>query len=57
MLMFYYACATWKKKRVETVYTITLHQKSSYTAFEVMLIHAIVIETIGIDCGAGMENR
>lgn len=48
MLMFYFACASWKKKRVESVYTITLHQKSSYIAFQIMLIHAIVIETIGI---------
>lgn len=48
MLMFYYACASWKKKQAENDHSITLHQKSSYIALQMMLIHAIVIETIGI---------
>ena len=44
-LMFYYACASWKRK-AKTGFT--LHQNSSIIAFEIMMIHAIVIETLGI---------
>ncbi|EON72033.1 hypothetical protein [Lysinibacillus sphaericus] len=44
-LVLYYACASWKR----TARTgLTLHKNSSYIAFQMMLIHAIVIETIGI---------
>ncbi|WP_433956729.1 beta-carotene 15,15'-monooxygenase [Cytobacillus horneckiae] len=45
MLMFYYAFLSWKRKPSEG---ITLYKNSSYIAFQVMLIHAIVIETLGI---------
>lgn len=44
-LMFYYACATWKRKAKTG---LTLHQNSSIIAFQIMMIHAIVIETLGI---------
>ena len=44
-LMFYYACGTWKRKAKTG---LTLHQNSSMIAFEIMMIHAIVIETLGI---------
>lgn len=48
MLMFYYAFGMWKKKPQSKENTFTLDKNSSLIAFQVMLIHAIVIETIGI---------
>lgn len=45
LLIYYYALCSWKKKRKDG---ITLHQNSSYIAFQVMLIHAIVVETLGV---------
>lgn len=48
MLMFYYAFISWRKKPVNAINTITLHHNSSYIAFQVMLIHAIVLETLGV---------
>lgn len=47
-LMFYYAIFTWKKKAPSHPNIITLHKKTSYIAFNVMIIHAIIIETIGL---------
>jgi hypothetical protein len=47
-LMFYYAFASWKRKPPSGENTFTLHQRTSMIAFHVMLIHAIIIETIGI---------
>ncbi|MBB4823105.1 competence protein ComGC [Sporosarcina luteola] len=46
-LMFYYALASWKRKPSLAQNQFTLHQKTSLVAFNVMLIHAIVVETIG----------
>ena len=48
MLMVYYAFASWNKKVKISKNQFTLHQKSSYIAFQIMLIHAIVIETVAI---------
>lgn len=48
ILIFYYAFFLWKKKPVYQENTFTIHQKSSLIAFQVMMIHAIVFETIGI---------
>lgn len=48
MLMFYYAFASWKKIPLTGKDRFTLHTKTSFIAFYIMLIHAIVIETIGI---------
>lgn len=48
LLMFYYALFTWKKKAPSHSNVITLHKKTSYIAFNIMLIHAIIIETIGL---------
>ena len=45
LLLFYYALASWKKKAPSG---ITIYKKSSYIAFQVMLIHAIVVETLGV---------
>ena len=44
LLVFYYAFASWKKKPMEGV---SLHQNSSYVALQVMLLHAIVLESLG----------
>lgn len=48
MLMFYYAFCLWKKEPAHKENTFTLHQKSSLIAFQVMMIHAIVVETLGV---------
>ncbi len=45
LLVLYYGFASWKRKERAG---ITLHKSSSYIAFQMMMIHAIVIETIGI---------
>lgn len=47
-LAFYYAFFTWKKKPEDNAESISLHKETSIIAFHIMLIHAIVIETIGI---------
>lgn len=47
-LMFYYAFASWRKKPIDdNPSTFYLHRKTSLIAFYVMMIHAIVMETIG----------
>ena len=46
LLMAYYAVVSWKKPIQQS--GMTLYKNSSYIAFQVMMIHAIVIETIGI---------
>ena len=48
IVMFYYAFASWKKRPITGDNQFTLHKKTSFIAFYIMLIHAIVIETIGI---------
>lgn len=47
-LMIYYAFFTWRKKKPSHAGVVTMHEKTSAVAFNIMLIHAIVIETIGI---------
>lgn len=47
-LAFYYAFFTWKKRPTDDPRAITLHKNTSSIAFTLMLIHAIIIETIGI---------
>ncbi len=44
-LVLYYAFASWKRRERRG---LTLHKNSSYIAFQIMLIHGIAIETIGI---------
>ena len=44
-LMFYYAIMGWK--RAPALRTVTIHQKTSYLAMMIMLIHGIVLESIG----------
>ncbi|MFD3449530.1 hypothetical protein ACFDTO_33670 [Microbacteriaceae bacterium 4G12] len=48
MLMFYYAFGSWKQKPKQKENTVTLYKNSSFMAFQLMMIHAIVIETLGI---------
>lgn len=48
LLMFYYAFASWRKKFQLQPNQFTLHQKTSMIAFQVMVIHAIIFETVGI---------
>ena len=48
MLMFYYAFGAWKKKPLPAEDAFTLHRNTSHMAMQLMLIHAIIIETIGI---------
>lgn len=48
LLLFYYAFGMWRKKPQSKENTFTLHKNSSLIAFQLMLIHAIVIESIGI---------
>ncbi|WP_066072552.1 beta-carotene 15,15'-monooxygenase [Neobacillus soli] len=48
MLMFYYAFAAWRKKPQSGENVFTLHQKSSLIAMQVMLIHAVILETVGL---------
>jgi hypothetical protein len=45
LLVLYYGFASWKMRERAG---LTLHKSSSYIAFQMMMIHAIVIETIGI---------
>jgi membrane protein YdbS with pleckstrin-like domain len=47
-VMFYYAFFTWRKKAPAHDGVVTMHIKTSAVAMNMMLIHAIVIETIGI---------
>jgi hypothetical protein len=47
ILMFYYAFSSWRKKTPIGEEYFTLHRKSSLVAFQIMMIHAIIIETIG----------
>jgi hypothetical protein len=48
LLMFYYAFSSWKKSSPIGEEYFTLHKNSSLVAFQIMMIHAIIIETIGI---------
>ncbi|WP_277584800.1 beta-carotene 15,15'-monooxygenase [Psychrobacillus antarcticus] len=47
-LMIYYAFFTWKKKAPNHEGVVTMHKKTSAIAFHMMIIHSILIETIGI---------
>ncbi|MGM9965905.1 beta-carotene 15,15'-monooxygenase [Rummeliibacillus sp. TYF005] len=44
-LMIYYSLFSWRKKPSDG---LTIYKNSSYIAFQIMIIHAIFIETIGI---------
>ncbi|WP_456274440.1 hypothetical protein [Bacillus sp. AK031] len=46
--LFYYSLFSWKKKSRTGKGTFTLHQKTSTIALYIMLIHAIIIESLGL---------
>lgn len=46
--MFYHAFLSWKKRLIKRDDAYTYHQKTSGIAIYIMLIHAVLIETIGI---------
>lgn len=48
LLMMYYVFFSWKKKAPNHSGVVTMHKKTSAVAMNIMLIHAIVIETIGL---------
>ncbi|UOE58999.1 beta-carotene 15,15'-monooxygenase [Priestia filamentosa] len=48
MMMFYYAFGTWKKQPKTEMNTFTMYKRSSLIPFQIMLIHAVVVETLGI---------
>ncbi|OZU89589.1 beta-carotene 15,15'-monooxygenase [Virgibacillus indicus] len=48
ILVLYYAFASFRKRPMLNDDTYTLHKKSSLIALQLMLIHAIIFETIGI---------
>ncbi|MGD6816548.1 hypothetical protein ACQCVE_05635 [Metabacillus sp. 113a] len=45
-LLFYYSLFSWKRKPAAASNTFTFHKKTSAIAFNVMIIHAIAIESI-----------
>lgn len=45
--LFYYALFSWRKKVQMDDRTFTYHQKTGAIAFYIMIIHAMVIETVG----------
>lgn len=45
--LFYYALFSWRKKVQLSENTFTYHQKTGAIAFYIMIIHGLVIETIG----------
>ncbi|OMP68425.1 hypothetical protein [Domibacillus epiphyticus] len=47
-MMFYYAFFTWRKKAPSHDGVVTMHVKTSAVAMNIMVIHAVVIETIGL---------
>src|SRR5699024_1576908 len=48
IVMFYYAFASWKKRPIRDENRFKLHTKTSLIPLQVMLIHAILFETIAI---------
>lgn len=45
LLMLYYAFGSWKNT---APIGITMYKKSSFIAFQIMLIHAMILETLGV---------
>lgn len=46
--MFYYAFCTWRKKSVLSETSFTYHREKSTIATNIMLIHGILLETVGL---------
>ncbi|KMY55239.1 hypothetical protein AC623_15965 [Bacillus sp. FJAT-27231] len=47
-VMWKFALASWKQKTPESNRYFTAHRRTSVIAFNIMLIHAVVLETIGV---------
>ncbi|OCA81315.1 hypothetical protein [Pseudobacillus wudalianchiensis] len=47
-MMWKFALASWKQKTPESNRYFTAHRRTSVIAFNIMLIHAVVLETIGV---------
>ncbi|MFC0189872.1 hypothetical protein ACFFJY_16315 [Fictibacillus aquaticus] len=45
--MFYFAFWSWRKKKTEGPNVFTYHEKTGFTAMNIMLIHAIALESVG----------
>ncbi|ANC75904.1 hypothetical protein ABE65_003365 [Fictibacillus phosphorivorans] len=46
--MFYYALFSWRKAPMVNEQTFTYHKNTSYVALQLMLIHALIIESVGL---------
>lgn len=46
--MLYYALFSWRKSAMESGHVFTYHKKTSFVAMYLMLIHALVIESVGL---------
>jgi hypothetical protein len=46
--MFYYALFSWRKAPVMNEQTFSYHKNTSYVALQLMLIHALIIESVGL---------
>ncbi|MDM5317822.1 hypothetical protein QUF49_17560 [Fictibacillus sp. b24] len=46
--MLYYALFSWRIAPMTGTYTFTYHKNTSYVALQLMLIHALIIESIGL---------
>jgi membrane protein YdbS with pleckstrin-like domain len=50
LTMLYYSLFSWRKKQISSIEStsfFTFHKKTSFVAFYVMIIHALVLESIG----------
>jgi hypothetical protein len=45
--MFYFAFWSWRKKKMGGPNVFTYHEKTGFTALNIMLIHAIALESVG----------
>ncbi|MGA4720653.1 hypothetical protein [Fictibacillus nanhaiensis] len=46
--MFYYALFSWRRAPMINEQTFTYHKNTSYVALQLMLIHALIIESVGL---------
>lgn len=46
--MLYYALFSWRKPALTTGEVFTFHKKTSFVALNLMLIHALIIESVGL---------
>ncbi|MQR97560.1 hypothetical protein [Fictibacillus phosphorivorans] len=46
--MFYYAFFSWRRAPMINEQTFTYHKNTSYVALQLMLVHALIIESVGL---------